>query len=290
MTAKDRLERQIVQHFGVVTTLAVVVAVAVAVGVVARPDDTLDQVEKAADALVKGAAIIVGALWSLNRYFVARTDYPQLRVTLDVDSIPADGSLPGSASKHPGAVAPTPSHGLLAYRLDVLNTGKILLPVHALYVDIHAVTVDGATVSYEPLYRWPEHGAHPSAPIEPGAWTGISDAIPCPLDVRAIRVFVEVFLHQRPSWTWHRIVVIRKELPPAVPAPAAEAHAASRSPARRGVTVYSAGLRPHRALSTVRNTSRRSRAAHAALRRRRPSGDGARSAAGRAPTQSVAEP
>lgn len=159
---------------------------------------TLDSLSKALDSLLKALAVIIGALWALNRYYSTRTDYPQLRVDLIHDLVP--NSLIGGES----------DFGLFTYRLDIVNTGKTLLPVTGYRVELSNVMIHDAEVVYEPLHQWPSEGMHPASPIEPGSWGAISEAICCPKDVFAIQVFLEIELNHAGSWTWHRNVALKQ--------------------------------------------------------------------------------
>ncbi len=200
------IEQIIVRWFlqiAALLSLLFIVVVSIALG---RKAITLDALSKATDSLLKAIAIIVGALWSLNRYYTTRTDYPQLRVDLTHDLVP-------SASLGDEAV-----FGLLSYRLDIVNTGKTLLPVTGFRVELSNVLIHNKRVAYELLHRWPDAGFHPGSPIEPGSWGAISDAVPCPQDVRAIKVFLDIELDKRGSWTWHRIISVTDIAPAAQPA------------------------------------------------------------------------
>jgi hypothetical protein len=193
------LETIVVRRFLQIVTLlsgSIVVAVCVALS---KGLITLETLSLATDSLLKGLAVIIGALWTLNRYFATRTDYPQLKVEMATDLIPS--SLLG---KNQG-------HGIFTYRLDVVNTGKVLLPVTGYSVELSSVFLNNGSIDFEQLYQWPAEGMHPGSPIEPGSWGAISNAIACPKHVQAIRVFLEIELEGKARWTWHRIASVAKE-------------------------------------------------------------------------------
>jgi hypothetical protein len=188
-------ERIIVEQFLITTIVAVILLVAGVGSILLFTRATLAEVSTATDTLLKALAILVGAMWSLNRYFTTRTDYPQLRVEMTLDSLP---SIFGDAD-----------NGLLSCRLNIVNTSKVLLPIVGYRVEISNVLVHQNEVLYERLNEWPGTGAmHSAAPIEPNSWAAISIAFACPKDVRAVRTFLEVQLENGASWTWHRILTI----------------------------------------------------------------------------------
>lgn len=193
----NRFENLMVRWFPLVTGCAALALVGIICSALLIRSVTLDHLSKLTDTLLKALAVLVGALWSLNRYFTTRTDQPQLRVEVTIDSA-------GSECFGQDAV-----FGILAYRLDINNTGKVLLPVTGHRVEVAKVLVNGDRVLYERLHESPAGGGlHPSGPIEPGSWRGISDAIACPNDVRAVRIFLEIHLEKEGIWTWHRILTV----------------------------------------------------------------------------------
>src|SRR5262249_54090517 len=90
-------------------------------------------------------------------------------------------------------------------RFDILNTSKVLLRCEGARIRIDNVILTGGQVYYEPLLLWPTAGLHPIGAIEPSSWAGISDAFACPLDVKAVNLFIELQLTSGSVWTWHRI-------------------------------------------------------------------------------------
>jgi hypothetical protein len=194
------VEWLIVKRFALITIIASLVVVITLGAILFNHHVTLEFLSKATDTLLKALGIVVGTLWSLNRYFTTRTDYPQLRVEAIIDSLP--GTTFGTESLY----------GLLSYRLDVVNTGKVLLHIAGYRVQVFNVLLRKDQVLYEVLHEWtgtdggPESASSDS--IEPGSWAGVSSAIACPNDVRAVRVFLEVKLAEGGSWTWHRILSV----------------------------------------------------------------------------------
>jgi hypothetical protein len=145
------------------------------------------------DAVFKTVAILVGTIWTLNRYFVARTDISRFRVDHDVSIIR------GTKFKvNKSALA------LLIYRLDLVNTGSTIILPYEQFLEIDAVTPTRNNVQYQPLYRWPQVGTHPGGPIEPNSWSAINDAISIPSDVKAVRLYLEIQLSKGSVWTWHK--------------------------------------------------------------------------------------
>ncbi len=145
------------------------------------------------DATFKAVALIVGAIWALNRYYTTRTDVSQLRVDSDITCIPAArfGNMAANYS-------------LLIYRLDIVNTGKTLIGRFGEYVEIQAVNPTSSTVDYVLVGRWPSDGLHPGGPIEPGSWSAINDTISIPAKLQAVRIFVGLDLGDDGAWTWHK--------------------------------------------------------------------------------------
>jgi len=146
-----------------------------------------------ADAVVKTVAVIVGALWVLNRHYTNRVDVPQLRVDAEVSAIPPP--------KFSNQVA---NHSLLIYRLDIVNTGKTLIPPMEQYLEVHGVIPSSDGVEYVPLSRWPLTGTHPPGQIEPNSWNAINDAIAIPSNIQAVRFFIDLQLNGKGFYSWHK--------------------------------------------------------------------------------------
>jgi hypothetical protein len=149
----------------------------------------LEHVSKFADAVFKTGALLVGALWALNRYYVQRTDETQFRVDSDVSMV----QVPGSQD-----------HNLLIFRLDLVNTGKTQIGQYMQFVEVHTVGLTQGVVKLEPLFRWPDAGWHPAGSIEPGSWGAINIETGCPSATTAIRLFLAVALSEEKQWTWHK--------------------------------------------------------------------------------------
>lgn len=153
------------------------------------------------DAVFKTIATLVAAAWALNRYYLNRTDEPQLRVDADVSAISAQ-----RFSQTSGGAA------LLIYRLDVVNTGNTLIKPFQQVLEVHAVFPNRMDVEYRPIWRWPAEGTHSGGPIEPTAWSAVSDAISISADVQAVRLYLELELADGGSWTWHKIFNISTQM------------------------------------------------------------------------------
>jgi len=159
----------------------------------------LDKLSKFVDALFKAMAILLGMIWTLNRYYTGRTDTTRLRVDTDVSIV-----------RYPNADSTTADLALLIFRLDVVNTGAVLIPTYQQSMEIEAVTPSDKGTIYNSLYRWPSKGKHPGGPIEPASWSAINDAISIPADVKAVRIYIEIELSPGSMWTWHKTFDISK--------------------------------------------------------------------------------
>jgi len=153
------------------------------------------------DAAFKTIAMFVAAAWALNRYYMTRTDAPQLRVDADVSAIPAKRFS-----------QTTGDHALLIYRLDVINTGKTLIEPYRQLLEVHAIVPAHDAVEYLPVWRWPAEGMHDGSPIEPGSWSAISQAISVPSDIQAVRLYLELQLSDGTLWTWHKAFDVSEEI------------------------------------------------------------------------------
>ena len=154
----------------------------------------LDSLTKVIDAGFKAAVVIASAIWALNRYYVLRTDAPQLAVESEVRLV--------DFSEQRGA--------LLLLWLDLRNTGRTLFEDYEHFVEVHALHIKEGSVTEAPLYRWPESGTHPGGPIEPGSWAAINDQFYCPDSVRVVRIFLGVRSEAGYQWTWHRSFDVSK--------------------------------------------------------------------------------
>jgi hypothetical protein len=144
------------------------------------------------DAVFKAMAVLLGLIWTLNRYYIKRSDTTQLRVEYDLNTI----SFPetGSGSEE---------LALLIFRLDVVNTGGVLIPVYQQNLRIESVTPLKDDIKYDMLYQWPDSGTDTGGPIEPGSWSALNGAVPIPAGVRAVRIFIGIQLPDNP-WTWEK--------------------------------------------------------------------------------------
>ena len=158
----------------------------------------LDSLTKFVDAVFKATAVLLGLIWTLNRYYVGRTDEIRFRIDPDIQVVPFD-KTDGKAEQ-----------SLLVFRLDTVNTGTVLIPKYQESVEIESVVPTNDGLQYELLYRWPSEGKHEAGPIEPGAWDAINDAAAIPADVKAVRVFVEAEISPGNGWTWHKTFDVSK--------------------------------------------------------------------------------
>jgi len=181
--------------------LTVVVIIAIIVGsfaiVLAYRLTDVSTLATFVDAVFKTVAISVGCVWALNRYFVSRTDVVQLRVDSDISVVRATEFKSNK-------------HSLLIYRLDVVNTGKSLIPAYSQCLEIESVSPSPEGINYQSLYRWPLEGLHEGGPIEPNSWSAINDATSVPADVKAVRFYLEIHLSKDNVWTWHKTFDISK--------------------------------------------------------------------------------
>jgi len=173
------------------TVLAVVVVTISAYSTVLRTGvTTIDTLSKFVDAVFKSVAVLVGGLWTLNRYLVTRADSYKIRVDADIAVV--------RSSRSPG----TPN--LLLFRLDIFNTGTSLLPPFDQTLELEGLRLAGGDIKYDSLFRWPESGSHPGGPIEPASWSAINHTIAVAQDVLAVRVYLELKISSTNTWTWHK--------------------------------------------------------------------------------------
>ena len=149
---------------------------------------SLADTAKFVDASLKLSVVIIGGLWTVNRYFVQGTDVLQLRVDVDLNVIRVNGN----------------DKAIMIYRLDIFNTGNSQLPEFKHFVAIERIYMKNNELKVEPLHRWPEKGSHGGGPIEPGSWSAINEQILCPKNTVAVRVFVEIQTLSQGLWTWHK--------------------------------------------------------------------------------------
>src|SRR5260221_4344076 len=182
------LEAVATRFLGIAAVISIVLVVATYSVIVGRHLTNVDAMAKFTDAVFKTAALLLGALWAINRYFVERTDAPQFRVDCDVSMV--HGSSRNDA--------------LLIFRLDLVNTGKTRIAKYNQFTSIEAVEAKHQKVEYETLYRWPTSGLHSGAAIEPGSWAAINAEVACSSTVKAVRVFLQVESSDDDRWTWHK--------------------------------------------------------------------------------------
>jgi hypothetical protein len=144
------------------------------------------------DASFKTIAVLVGAAWTLNRYFVQRIDALKIGVDADVNIIPSS------------SFGNDTDFTLLIYRLDIVNTGASRILPFGQFLRIDAVYPSGEGTQYKPIYRWPEMEEHLGGPIEPGSWSAINDAISIADEVQAVRLYLQLHFSDEQHWTWHK--------------------------------------------------------------------------------------
>lgn len=186
------LERLMTRQLPATVTCAILVLLMVLTALLVFTSATIEQIGGIVDISLKVIASIVGGAWALNRYFMARTDELQLRIDADVQAIPA------------GSFKETPDLSLLIARLDIVNTGKTLMPTFEHRLLINGVFPARDGVKEVALYRWPEMGLHLGGPIEPGSWSAINISHSIPGSTLAVRVYVEIYLMSVLRWTWHK--------------------------------------------------------------------------------------
>jgi hypothetical protein len=203
MRLRHSFERRVTRSL-VATGIVVVATVILAISLVPLLTGvSLAHESQYVDTTFKALAVLVGALWALNRYFVFRTDSPQVRVDPDVSLLPGDSFVP-------------PRHfGLLLYRLRIVNTGKILISTMEVLLQVESVEPgDDGEAEYSDLLRWPDAGYHPIGRIEPGSWGAINSAAPIPSTTRAVRLYLEMLLGDGEKWTWHGTFALESVRPP----------------------------------------------------------------------------
>jgi hypothetical protein len=159
---------------------------------------SLDDLSKFVDTVFKAIAILLGTIWTLNRYYTGRVDSEKLRVDPDVKIVR------NSETEKLG-------QALLIFRLDIINTSAVLIPEFQECVEIDSLELTDSGIIEKRLYRWPESGSHPGGPIEPNSWSAINDALPVPVETYAIRVYVEIVFSDHQMMTWHKTFDVSKK-------------------------------------------------------------------------------
>ena len=186
------LENLVTRDLGLSIVAVTVGALAVGALVIDGQLATIDLLAKGVDILLKVVGSVVAAAWALNRYFILRTDDLQLRVDAAVDI--------GKA----GSFEATPGLGLLLVRLDIVNTGKALVPPFHQCLVVDEIYPDYRGLAEKRLSRWPEIGLHPGGSIEPGSWSAINFTLPIAESARVVRILLEIYIDNQLEWTWHR--------------------------------------------------------------------------------------
>ncbi len=193
MKRSKYLEDLVTKHLIATVVLVVILTVGMFGAILSLKLTQVNTLASFVDATFKTIAIIAGAIWTLNRYYIGRIDVNQLKVDAEVSVIPADSFVGNSANL-----------SLLVYRIDVVNTGKSLIPDFSEFLEIDSVTPELGAVREELLYRWPTEGMHPGGSIEPGSWSAINQAVPIPAEVRVVRFYLEFHMSDKTFWTWHK--------------------------------------------------------------------------------------
>ena len=161
---------------------------------------SLDDANKYVDTVVKMLAGLVGAAWALNRFFANRADALHVRLDPHVSLVPqGDSSSPDSDA-------------LLLYRVEIINTGRVLFKDYWVEVEIASVEVD--TESRKPVYFVADEvPRHAGGPIEPGSWAAVSGAVVVAGNLRAVRLAAQIENRAGSSWTWHQLFSVGADLP-----------------------------------------------------------------------------
>jgi len=188
------LEAATTKHLIVAISSVLVIVVGIFAVLLSFKVTELDKLAKFVDAVFKAMAILLGMIWTLNRYYVGRTDEIRLRVDSDVSTVRYSETEPQDSDL-----------ALLIFRLDIVNIGTVLIPAYQQSLEIDSVTPSDKGTVFSSLYRWPDSGMHPGGPIEPNSgWAAINDAIPIPAGTRAVRIYIEIELSHENTWTWHK--------------------------------------------------------------------------------------
>lgn len=188
MKEMNALEKAFTERF-VPTTAVLALVVATGLGMMFALVTTPQDAAAAVQAVVAALAVLIGACWALNRYFVNRVDAVQLRVDAIVDCVPA-GSFAGT------------DRGLLLVRVDIVNSGKVLIRELKQALHVQTVRPGEKDAIQKHLLRVPEEGEL-SGRIEPGSWSAINFSHPIGPEVRAVWLYLEMAMGTR-KWTWHR--------------------------------------------------------------------------------------
>jgi len=155
----------------------------------------LSTLAKVADTSLKLGALVVGSLWALNRYYVQRPDTPRFRVEYDISRVEGAALQPADEE-----------NDLLVLRMDVINAGQAFIAEYGQFLTVESVAIENGEAVYQPVYRWPESGVHPGGPIDPDSWSAVSDAIPIPKGTTVVRLYLELRLKSKETWTWHKLI------------------------------------------------------------------------------------
>jgi hypothetical protein len=148
---------------------------------------SLEEINMFVDTILKCLAVILGAVWFLNRYFAERKDVPKFEIQLDFESI----SL---VSKR----------RMLIYRFDLLNKSNVLFKDYKYSLRIDGFSEKESKVICENLLRIPESNYNEGLPIEPNSWTAINNELIIDNKIVAVRFFYELNKIDKTIFTWHK--------------------------------------------------------------------------------------
>ena len=188
------VEKALSRQFMWTTVLFVLIPVAAVTAAVAFTAVDVDEAQSYVDILVKLVALVVGGAWAIDRYLTARTDSPHLRLSSRAELV--ERGTTANSEK-----------ALLLYRIEVVNTGRVLVSDYSIEVEVASVEVSEAAM--EPEYYVlaevpPRHGG----PIEPGSWAAVSGTVLAPSDLAAVRLAATIVSLAGESWTWHELVAV----------------------------------------------------------------------------------
>jgi len=202
MSGLKKLERLLTRHFVLSTASVVVLVLGGISSLLILSPARIDDIGKAVDITLKSVAVILGGAWALNRYFTLRTDELQIRVDADIQAIPA------------GSFKEAQNFGLLNVHLNIVNTGKSLIPQFGQRLIIRNVYPTPEREFYDQLYDWPEAGLglHQTCSIEPGSWSAVNISRPISTSTLAVNVYLEIYIGEARKWTWHKTFGLKEQL------------------------------------------------------------------------------
>jgi hypothetical protein len=188
------VEKALSRQFMWTTVLLILIPVAAVTAAVAFTAIDVDEAQSYVDILVKLVALVVGGAWAINRYLTSRTDAPHLRLSSRAELVET-GTTANSEK------------ALLLYRIEVVNTGRVLVSDYSIEVEVASVEVSEAAMEPE-YYVLAEVPPHHGGPIEPGSWAAVSGTVLAPSDLAAVRLAATIVSLAGESWTWHELVAV----------------------------------------------------------------------------------